>query len=731
MAGGLINIVSYVSNDIYLTGAPQITFYKMVYRRYTNFAMESIYLDFEDNIKFGSEAELVPKRIGDLIHKSVLHINIPSISITNNDVGIDTSDINYTYLYKNNISDYENIINIYMNVNTTIYRLICKANNASNVTYTGMIQDVTNYVNTANNLSILQQYDQLLIKTQTELTKKSDPRSILLDYSRSDLWYIISNININTLITNSAKSIDITLYEPNSEEYNMILQNIMKSSVKNQIERGLDSCKEVQNYFFTEYKNFVSSSLNDRNTNIKCAWVKNLGHSIIEYIDVYIGGKRIDRHWGIWINIWYQLTYKESQKEIYDKMIGNIPELTNFDNQAKPSYDLYIPMTFWFNKYNGLAFPLIAMQYDDIRFTLKLRKFEEVFFIERLYKCNVNGTESVLTANLIDFYLNRAENISTLTNIEIIEDITLSDIWDSKNINLTGHIMMDYIYLESTERKRFAQSGHEYLIERMQYNIFDQIEQTQLDVRLDFINPSKEIIWVFSKDIYTQNPYSWNECKWTDFATTCGKGNPILNSSLNFNNYIRIQKQVGLYFNKYLPLTFHKVSPNDGINIYSFCLDPLQHQPNGSCNFTKLTDVRLFNELDDMFLRYMDADIYPYDSNIDFNFTIVNPTSLLNQIDIQYANKLIKDYSIANNNTEVIFGSKLVSSKTMLQRFQDANTTLYIYNQLSAGNTIELSMSAYKRLFLKTSGTCFVFDLSINILRLIGGYGSLAYSGNS
>ena len=67
----------------------------------------------------------------------------------------------------------------------------------------------------------------------------------------------------------------------------------------------------------------------------------------------------------------------------------------------------------------------------------------------------------------------------------------------------------------------------------------------------------------------------------------------------------------------------------------------------------------------------------------------------------------------------------------MLQRFQDANTTLYIYNQLSAGNTIELSMSAYKRLFLKTSGTCFVFDLSINILRLIGGYGSLAYSGNS
>jgi hypothetical protein len=57
-------------------------------------------------------------------------------------------------------------------------------------------------------------------------------------------------------------------------------------------------------------------------------------------------------------------------------MIGNIPKLTNFDNEEKPSYDLYIPMTFWFNKFNGLSFTLIAMQYHDIRLKLKLRKLE-------------------------------------------------------------------------------------------------------------------------------------------------------------------------------------------------------------------------------------------------------------------------------------------------------------------------------------------------------------------
>ena len=124
MAGGLINIVSYASNDLYLTGAPQITFYKMVYRRYTNFAMESIYLDFDDDINFDSESELVVPRIGDLIHKAYLHISIPNISVNYQDVGIDTSDIVFTYLEKSTVSEYEKIKNVYMNILTSIYRII-------------------------------------------------------------------------------------------------------------------------------------------------------------------------------------------------------------------------------------------------------------------------------------------------------------------------------------------------------------------------------------------------------------------------------------------------------------------------------------------------------------------------------------------------------------------------------------------------------------------------------
>jgi hypothetical protein len=731
MAGGLINIVSYVSNDLYLTGAPQITFYKMVYRRYTNFAMESIYLDFDDDIKFDTESELVPPRIGDLMHKAYLHLSIPNISITNQDVGIDTSDIQYVYLDQSTISEYEKIRSVYMNILTNIYRIIVKAVNATNVTYVGLVQDVQNYVNTGANLALLDAYDAQLLESRQKLISNSDSREALLDSTRSNLWYILNKININKLIVDADKSIDTDIFEPDSDEYIKELQRIMKNTVKKEIDKGLDFCKDVQNYYFTESQKFIATST--KTQNIKCAWVKNLGHSLIEYIDVFIGGKRIDRHWGIWINIWYQLTYKEAQIQSYNKLIGNVAELTHFDNQEKPSYDMYIPLSFWFNKFNGLAFPMIAMQYNDVRFTLKLRKLEEVFFIERIYKGLLNGSDIVLTAEMIDFIQNKSANKAelNLTNLEMVDDIILSDIWDNKGKRLGGHILMDYVYLESPERKRFAQSGHEYLIERMQYDIFDNVYQTDFDVRLDFTNPSKEIVWVFLKDVYTQNELSWNECRWDDYATTNGKGNPVVSASLNFNNYVRIQKQVGSYFDKMQPYTFHKVSPVDGINMYSFCLDPRQHQPTGSCNFTRLTNVRLFNIINDMFYRYTDSDIYPYDTDIDFKFNIMDPNALLEMIDITYVRKLIKDYKIATTNTGINIGSDTVKTKQMIENYQDAVSSLYIYEQISSGNTVEIMMSDYRKLVFKTTAKCHVFNLTMNILRLIGGYGALAYSGNT
>lgn len=724
MAGGLINIVSYVSNDLYLTGAPQITFYKMVYRRYTNFAIETVFLNFDDDIKFDYESELVPPRIADLMHKAYLHVSIPNIGISYQDVGIDPTNLEFIYADKNTVTEYEKIKSVYMNVMTTIYRIIFKAYNASNVTYATLVQDVQEYVNQNNILTLLDEYDALLLETREQLIAQNDDREGILNSIKSNLWYILTHTNVNQLYENAIRTIDTDIFVPNSSEYVLEIQRVMKKNIFDEMTKALEMCKEVQKYYFDEYTKFMKNVSNDKNNNIKCAWVKNLGHSLIDHIDIHIGGKLIDRHLGIWINIWHQLTYKEVQIPIYNKLIGNVDELTNFDKQEKPAYDMYIPLTFWFNKFNGLSFPLIAMQYNDIRFTVKLRNFEQVFYIERLYRAQLNGSDVVLTAELIDYILNRSEDRAsfTLQNIQLIDDINLVDIWENKGKRLHGHILMDYIYLESPERQRFAQSGHEYLVERMQIEDFDNIKQTQLDVQLNYTNPSKEIIWALLKDVYTENITGSNECRWYDHSLNKNNKNPITLGKLTFNGNTRVEQQVGSYFDVFQPWTFHKVSPSSGINMYSFSIDPIQQQPTGSCNFSKLTDVRLFLTINDAYYRYTFRDIYTHDSGIDFKINIVEPDKFMEIIDIDYARSVLNTYS----NTGTLPG---VLSYEIPDIIDTVQITLNVWNQLSSGQSIDILMSEYNKIILMTTAKMYAFSLSLNILRLIGGYGALAYSG--
>ncbi len=728
MAGGLMNIASYASQDLYLTGAPQITFFKMVYRRYTNFSMESIFLDFNDNIKFGYDTELTPPRIGDLIHKAYLHVNIPAISVSRQDVGIDLSNSDFMKSDNQQFIHYEKIRTIYMNVMTTIYRIIFKAYNASNVSYSGLVQDVTDYVRSNNVTQILNEYERLLDSTKKNLQKiKSRTNENIntnfnfLDSKKSNLWYILTHTNVNNLFDTATHLLDVQQFDPNSPEYAKELQQIMKKTILKEAEKGIDFCKQVQKYYFDIYKAYVNKTTNDKNNNIKCAWVKNLGHSLIEYIDVYIGGKRIDRHLGIWINIWYQLTYKEDQIMIYNKIIGNVEELTFFDKKEKPSYDIYVPLTFWFCKFNGLSFPLIAMQYNDIRINVKLRKFAEVFYIERIYKAQYNGNDVFLTAELIELMQNSNQN---LINIEQEHDIDLNDLWENKGKQLHGHILMDYIYLESAERKKFAQSGHEYLIERIQDEKFDKVQQTDFDVELNFTNPSKELIWVLLKDIYTNNDSGYNECRWNDYSLNRDNKNPILSAQLSFNNYTRIQKQVGIYFDTYQPLTYHHVTPSAGINMYSFCLDPTKQQPTGSCNFSKLTNVRLFLNINNTYLRYTDPQIYDHDQNINFDINIIEPHILLDKIDIDYAKRVLNTYK----NTATL---ENITSGNIKKLLDEAQTTVNIYDQLSTGKSIQINTISYKKIIFSTMTNLFVFNLSMNILRLIGGYGALAFTSNN
>ena len=199
----------------------------------------------------------------------------------------------------------------------------------------------------------------------------------------------------------------------------------------------------------------------------RAAWVRRVGHALVKNVEITIGGSQIDKHWSVWMDLWYELTHTQEQERGYNKMIGDIPELTELQGLTSadqttdvvPAYTLYIPLQFWFCRNTGLALPLIALQYHEVRLNIEL---------EQLSNLVVQSGYTALTQSAVD------------------------------NLGSCG-LMVDYIYLDSEERRRFAQVGHEYLIEQVQYNGEETLVANGTTVnakhKLEFNHPSKELVW--------------------------------------------------------------------------------------------------------------------------------------------------------------------------------------------------------------------------------------------
>ena len=202
----------------------------------------------------------------------------------------------------------------------------------------------------------------------------------------------------------------------------------------------------------------------------KVAWTRRIGHVLMNNIEVTIGGSQIDKHYGLWLDIWYELTHTEEQTRGYDNMIGNVPELTVL-NTYIPQYTLYVPLQFWFNRNTGLALPLIALQYHEVRFNVEFSRLEDVLNAQggTIAECGCFGNNN-FNQNFVD-----------------------------------ASILVNYVYLDQEERRRMAQVGHEYLIEQVQFNGTESISSANNRVKLDFNHPSKELVWVLQSSLFTQH----------------------------------------------------------------------------------------------------------------------------------------------------------------------------------------------------------------------------------
>ena len=442
MGGGLMQLVAYGAQDVYLTGNPQITFFKVVYRRHTNFSLESIEQTFNGTADFGKKVSCTISRNGDLIHRLYLQTTLPSQSYNS-----DNSVVTY---------------------------------NSTNVT-NGMLR-----------------------------------------------------------------------------------------------------------------------------------WVNWVGEKLINYAEVEIGGQKIDKHYGEWLHIWNQLTNKCGHNYGYQRMVGNIPECTNNRATATtsgsiPQTNLYIPLQFWFCRNPGLALPLIALQYHEVKINIEFEELKNLFM----------AFTSTVTGN-------------SPTTVTPLGNLSNTSLW------------VDYVFLDTDERRRFAQLSHEYLIEQLQFPGEETISTTSNKIRLNFNHPVKELVWVAQKaknieflqkynytdrldssPSVTNDPIGSNlfqgvmqniETKSSAAITVSGgSGGTVTVPSLNFqlrdsdngnntcslaklqlNGQDRFAERDGNYFNYIQPYNHHTKTPHLGINIYSFGLKPEEHQPSGTCNFSRVDNANLF-----------------------------------------------------------------------------------------------------------------------------------------
>merc|ERR1711959_380215 len=157
------------------------------------------------------------------------------------------------------------------------------------------------------------------------------------------------------------------------------------------IEHAVDSAKPSGRYTVTVHRNGDLATNSAFKVKVpavlagdlagvnEIAWVRRLGHALVKQVEVEVGGSKIDKHVGTWLDIWYELTHTASQERGYNALIGDVAEMTALRSAAGastdeilPEYTLYIPFQFWFCRNTGLALPLIALQYHEVRFHIEL-----------------------------------------------------------------------------------------------------------------------------------------------------------------------------------------------------------------------------------------------------------------------------------------------------------------------------------------------------------------------
>jgi len=285
---------------------------------------------------------------------------------------------------------------------------------------------------------------------------------------------------------------------------------------------------------------------------------QNYGNALLKEVEVEIGGQLIDKHYARWLQAYADLTEPNPTAHAPAIVAGGQSAGTRYQNMTLTGFGsgsvshaantvrAFVPLRFWFNRNPGLALPLIALQYHEVK-------------IKILFGTETNILSGAATAS-------------------------------------TFKLWADYIYLDTDERRRFAQVSHEYLIEQVQYQSDSVTSGTSKNIELNFNHPVKELVWLFtdSNKLNTTGAASTQEAGYN--AVTAGE------FQLSLNGHDRFAKRDFRYFSRVQVWQHHTgfggigttaSTANDGLLVYSFALKPEEHQPSGTCNFSRIDNSQL------------------------------------------------------------------------------------------------------------------------------------------
>lgn len=288
--------------------------------------------------------------------------------------------------------------------------------------------------------------------------------------------------------------------------------------------------------------------------------------NLIEYVELDIGGQVIDRQYGEFMYLWSQLTYPYDQRNKLGYLMGGYGTASACNSttgRSEHGSKTYIPLSFWFARNPGAALPLIALQYHEVKINILWNSDKLVF---------TSGGD-------------RKPDSAPLSQ---------------------ANLLIDYVYLDVEERRRMAQESHEYLIEQTQFNEDKGITSASVRLDLTFNHPVKELIWV------TQASKK-RDCR---IAGDSGL-DPLVydriidNCSIQINGQDRVPSLPFEYFQKVQPFQHHSGDSLSGVSCYSFAIRPEEHQPSGTCNFSRIDTAHIvFNVDGTVPIGNSDADNY-------------------------------------------------------------------------------------------------------------------------